>query len=567
VTTDGRVKLLDFGLAKQLERLTSGSGEATESSPTGAGQIVGTVAYMSPEQVRGLPVDHRTDLFSFGVVAYELLSGKHPFRRETTVATLSAILEETPAELVALGRGVPPALSGIVQRCLSKGREERFRSAHDLALSLESVLSAPAGAASLDEVEIQSPYPGLLSFTEKDAAVFFGREAEVTALWQKLRARRLLAVIAPSGAGKTSLVRAGVVASRPEGWATVVCTPGASPLRGLGRALVPALSGDPEALAKLLDIDDAGVAFDVVSRRRKGQGDALLVVDQFEELFTLNPPEVQARFAGLLGRLAHEADVHVLLSMRDDFLIRCSEQEALAGVFLDLTPLPALSAEGLRRALEEPAKKRGYRFEDEALVAEMVESVEGARSALPLLAFAVSRLWEKRDRERKLLTRAAYEEIGGVRRLALPESPGAAVSSERIHAAGSARSDLSRDGTLLLVAAGPTPAMATQEPLEGLILFDLKRRTSHRITSHGARLTAIALSPDERWIATASEDALSLWPMPDVTRPPLHTLPRAELLAKLDTLTNIRVVRDLRSATGWTLDVGPSPGWKDVPTW
>ena len=87
------------------------------------------------------------------------------------------------------------------------------------------MLSAPAGAASLDEVEIQSPYPGLLSFTEKDAAFFFGREAEVKTIWTKLRARRLLAVIAPSGAGKTSLVRAGVVASRPEGWGALVSTP------------------------------------------------------------------------------------------------------------------------------------------------------------------------------------------------------------------------------------------------------------------------------------------------------------------------------------------------------
>ena len=136
VTTDGRVKLLDFGLAKASASVTRASGEVTESSPTGAGQVLGTVGYMSPEQVRGLPVDHRTDIFSFGVTAYELLSGKHPFRRETTIATLTAILEETPAELASLSRGVPPALSGIVQRCLAKGREERFRSAHDLALSL-----------------------------------------------------------------------------------------------------------------------------------------------------------------------------------------------------------------------------------------------------------------------------------------------------------------------------------------------------------------------------------------------------------------------------------------------
>ena len=103
-----------------------------------------------------------------------------------------------------------------------------------------------------------------------------------------------------------------------------------------------------------------------------------------------------------------------MLSLRDDFLIRCSEHAPLAPVFESLTPLPAAERPALRRALVEPARKRGYRFEDEALVDEMVESVEGARGALPLLAFAVSRLWEKRDRERKLLTRAAYEEIGGV---------------------------------------------------------------------------------------------------------------------------------------------------------
>ena len=174
---------------------------------------------MSPEQVRGLPVDHRMDLFSLGVVLYELLSGKHPFRRDTTVATLTAILEETPADLSTLGRGVPPALSGIVGRCLEKDHEQRFRSAHDLALSLEAVLQAPAGAASLQEVEEKSPYPGLASFTEKEAAFFFGREAEVKALWHRLQSRKLLALIGPSGAGKSSFLRAGLVASRPQGWA------------------------------------------------------------------------------------------------------------------------------------------------------------------------------------------------------------------------------------------------------------------------------------------------------------------------------------------------------------
>ena len=145
---------------------------------------------MSPEQVRGLPVDARTDIFSFGVLLYELLGGRHPFQRESTVATLTAILDDEPPELSSLGRGVPPALSGIVRRCLAKTREERFGSAHDLALSLEAVLQAPAGAASLQEVEEKSPYPGLSSFTEKDAAHFFGRETEIAALWSSCRRGR-----------------------------------------------------------------------------------------------------------------------------------------------------------------------------------------------------------------------------------------------------------------------------------------------------------------------------------------------------------------------------------------
>ena len=262
--------------------------------------------------------------------------------------------------------------------------------------------------------ESLNPYPGLAAFTEDDAEFFFGREAEVAHLWRKITMRRLLAVIGPSGVGKSSFLRAGLVPAAPDGWGVVVCHPGDDPLAGLARALLPEFEGDREAVEGLVGVRDADTAATLVARWRQLHGQALLIVDQFEELFTLNPPEAQARFAGLLGHLARKADVHVLLSMRDDFLFRCHDHEELEPIFDSLTPVKVPAREDLRRALEQPAARFACSFEDDGLVDEMLEAVDDERGALSLLAFAVARLWDKRDLERKLLTRQAYADIGGV---------------------------------------------------------------------------------------------------------------------------------------------------------
>ena len=288
-------------------------------------------------------------------------------------------------------------------------------------LIAEVVLAPEAGEpnpsfpeAQPSPVEESNPYPGLAAFTETDAGRFFGREAETAALWRRITSRRLLAVIGPSGVGKSSLLRAGVAARAPPGWRVVVCTPGETPLLSLARALAPDHAGDPAAMARLLGFDDADTALAVVSRWRGGFDEAVLVVDQFEELFTLSPPEVRERFIALLRRLVDAADVHVVLAMRDDFLHHCQRYPQIAPIFEALTPLGPPSAEGLRRALTEPAARQLHRFESELLVDRMIAEVEGERGALPLLAFAVRRLWEERDRERRLLTEAAHERIGGV---------------------------------------------------------------------------------------------------------------------------------------------------------
>jgi TolB-like protein len=143
VTRDGHLKILDFGLAKRLDTVAEMSAP-TRSGHTEPGTIMGTAGYMSPEQVKGLPVDHRSDIFSFGAILYELLSGERAFKRETNAETMAAIMRDDPPELSASGRNISPALDRIVKHCLEKDRDHRFQSARDIGFSLRECSSSPA---------------------------------------------------------------------------------------------------------------------------------------------------------------------------------------------------------------------------------------------------------------------------------------------------------------------------------------------------------------------------------------------------------------------------------------
>jgi serine/threonine protein kinase/Tol biopolymer transport system component len=139
LTKDGHVKILDFGLARLTQVKESDLAQSTPEAQTMAGMVLGTVGYMSPEQVRGLPADQRSDIFSFTVVLYEMLTGQRAFQKSTSIETMGAILNEEPPALAELAPKAPPGLQKVLHRGLEKNPEQRFQSASDLAFALEAL--------------------------------------------------------------------------------------------------------------------------------------------------------------------------------------------------------------------------------------------------------------------------------------------------------------------------------------------------------------------------------------------------------------------------------------------
>ncbi len=276
LTRAGRVVVMDFGITRA----------ASESRVR---TVAGTPAYMAPEQARGDAVDARADVFSAGVVLAELVAPAGARNQAAREAVWRGIHDE-PQRL----DDTPWA--AVLRKAVARSRDQRYSTAAALSRALDEVTLRTTGDESL------RPYPGLAAFTERDAGFFVGRELEIEAMWKKLRRPHLQALIGPSGAGKSSFLRAGLGASAPPGWRVVFATPSHRPFAALAHALAPELAGDAEAVARLIDFEQPGVAIDVVTRWRRRHDHALLVLDQFEELFTQSADEVQQRFAELLAR-------------------------------------------------------------------------------------------------------------------------------------------------------------------------------------------------------------------------------------------------------------------------
>jgi predicted ATPase/serine/threonine protein kinase len=278
VTKDGRVKILDFGLAKLTQRAWTIDGKApTISDLTEPGAVLGTVGYMSPEQVSGKAADHRADIFAFGAVLYEMLTGKRAFQKPTPPETMSAILNEDPPAVSQLAPATPPALQRLVRHCLEKGLEQRFHSASDLAFALEA-LSETAPTSPPAKVPLAKS-AGRRMYLPTPQTSLIGREREVAdASGLLLRPNvRLLTLTGAGGAGKTRLAIA--VASAAADNFT-----GGVQFVGLASITHPDLVGT--AITKTLGLRQVSsrTVPELIADHLRDLGPFLLVLDNFEQI-------------------------------------------------------------------------------------------------------------------------------------------------------------------------------------------------------------------------------------------------------------------------------------------
>jgi WD40 repeat protein len=428
---DGRARVVDFGVAVALHAARSGASSSSSSSGR-----AGTPRFMAPERWAG-ETRPPSDIWALGVVLFYAITGRHPLGPvlvegdDTTVGTPtdSGTLEpfdsisSVDRLLVSIKSGkVPPRLDGIADvpspladllALMLEPEPARRPVAQVVEDALARMLAAPAVAAT-------APYRGLMAFDGRHEGLFFGREEEIADLVERSRRLTVLPVVGPSGAGKSSFVAAGFIPRLKEerAWRVLSLRPGHAALRALARVVLPPGSArwaSPEALEADLRISPALLAL-VLREQADGTG-VLLFVDQLEEIFSHGLAEdEQVAFLEAICLAADDLDrqVRVVFTLRDDFLGRVAVSPAARRSMDGVTVLQRMDRARLRAAVEEPLAVFGYRLEDGAIAEEMVEAVSGEAAGLPLLQFTARMLWDRRDVERKLLLRSAYEELDGV---------------------------------------------------------------------------------------------------------------------------------------------------------
>ncbi len=438
--TANNVFLTDFGIAIDLYREKS---EAISERLS-----FGSPMYVSPEQIVDDTITPQADIYSMGLLTFELLVGQLPFFSETTTQIIQRQIYEPLPALSKLRPEFPVELDTVIWQATAKTLDARYRDILDFLTdfhkaigqqitSFQETLPARVTMAPVTEQATQpldtqiieiiqiNPYVGLRSFEEGDSHYFFGRAKIVSQLTNVLLKTdvhgRFIALVGPSGSGKSSVVRSGLIPIIRTGvvpgssqWFVITMTPGGDPLANLADKLLSITRQPIDNLAEKLAESDTALR-DLLPEMTAYDDQILIVVDQFEELFT-QTTSIPKRMCFLNNLyqaiMAETSQVRVVVTLRADFydrpLVYAPFSELLQDNTILLLPMTATE---LEQVIEQPAIQAGLRV-DPQLTATLIDDLQGQKVKLPLLQYALTELFEQH--QDSFLALETYENIGGV---------------------------------------------------------------------------------------------------------------------------------------------------------
>ncbi|MCU0498946.1 MAG: protein kinase [Anaerolineae bacterium] len=422
---DGNAYLADFGIAQIL------------SSPENDDEVMlssmGSPAYAAPEQVMNNPTTAACDIYSFGVILYELLTGLHPFPdlADLTMTELSdKRMKEMLPSILEMRPELPTTLDQVIQKATAIDPDQRYPDVVTLINAYRIAMLGDDYTVTQESLtaEIPNPYKGLRAFQEGDANNFYGRKLLITQLLRRLAETigysRFLAVVGPSGSGKSSVVKAGLIPTLKQGalpnaerWYYVEMVPGNDPFKELETALTGVAVESASQLRLHLLNSALGlkeIMPDILPEDPRVE--LFLFIDQFEEVFTLvENDNIGNRFLESLYHAVSDpkSRLRVVITLRADFYDRPLQRPYVSELMSRRTEVVIpMNPDELEQAITRPARRVGVNLEP-GLVTEIINEVKEQMGALPLLQYLMSELFNERDGNR--LTLEAYRKMGGVR--------------------------------------------------------------------------------------------------------------------------------------------------------